>query len=127
MKKVSFFFAAFIVLIIVLADLGRLPPFLSDLYAFPGGDKLGHFLLYGILAFLLVIAVPPGKQRSPWLSPLQICCFLVLGIGIEEISQHVLHFRSADIVDFACSAVGVAVFGFLGWRVKRRQTSSRPE
>jgi hypothetical protein len=43
-------FGLMIVSVILLADLDRLPGFISRLYAFKYGDILGHFILFGILA-----------------------------------------------------------------------------
>lgn len=108
---------------IVLADLGRLPGFLSWLYAFPEGDKLGHFSLYGILAFLLVMVVPIRDAEKPWKPPLLACCLLIVLIGIEEISQLVFRTRSADVVDFVFSVIGVIALGYLAWRIRRRRIS----
>ena len=112
---------------IVLADLGRLPGFLAAVYVFPNGDKVGHFVLYGVLAFLLVIALPFGKSQKRWKTPLLACSLLVVAIGIEEISQSLLVTRSADVLDFACSVLGVALFGRAAWRIKYKKIPTQPE
>jgi len=121
------FFILVIVPTIVLADLGKLPGFLAAIYAFPDGDKAGHFVLYGILAFLLVNAAPFSDSQKPWKSSLLYCCLLVVAIGIEEISQHMLQTRSADLLDFICSVLGVVVFGCIAWQVKRKKISTQPD
>lgn len=121
------FFFLVIVPTIVLADLGRLPGFLAVIYAFPDGDKLGHFALYGILAFLLVSVVPIVDKPKPWRNAFLSCFVLVLFIGIEEVSQILLINRSADLVDFFCSVLGVAVFGYVAWRIKRKKISTHPD
>jgi hypothetical protein len=121
------FFTIVIVPTIVLADLGRLPGFLAAVYAFPDGDKVGHFVLYGVLAFLLVIALPSGKARGRWKTPLLACGLLVVAIGVEEISQILLATRSADVLDFACSVLGVALFGCVAWRIKCKKLSTKTD
>jgi VanZ family protein len=128
MMKTLFILFLLLVIIptIVLADLGRLPGFLAAIYAFPDGDKVGHFVLYGILAFLLVSVVPIKKDHRPWRIPLLSCILLVVFIGVEEISQVLLASRSADLIDFICSVLGVVVFGCMSWVVNRRKVSSQP-
>ncbi len=112
---------------IVLADLGRLPGFLAAVYVFPNGDKVGHFVLYGVLAFLLVIALPSGKPQRHWKTPLLACGLLVVAIGVEEVSQMLLATRSADVLDFVCSVLGVALFGRAAWRIKYKKIPTQPE
>ena len=46
-------FALLIVAIVVGANADMLPRQLEQLANFPGGDKTGHFVLFGILNFLL--------------------------------------------------------------------------
>ncbi|MGB5685163.1 MAG: hypothetical protein WBM35_05085, partial [Candidatus Electrothrix sp.] len=40
-------FLAFFLYVIYAASQGTLPFFIRRLYMFPGGDKLGHFILLG--------------------------------------------------------------------------------
>ena len=44
-------FLGFFLYIIYAANHGTLPFFIRRLYLFPGGDKLGHFVLPGIASF----------------------------------------------------------------------------
>ena len=52
MKRLTILFALFIILVIILADLGMLD-ILGFVNRIPFGDKIGHFVLYGILTLLL--------------------------------------------------------------------------
>ena len=127
-KTILILFLIFIIIpTIVLADLGRLPGFLAVIYAFPDGDKLGHFGLYGILAFLLVSVIHINEKQKPWRNAFLSCSVLIVFIGIEEVSQILLDNRSADPLDFICSVVGVIVFGCVAWLVKRKKVSSQLE
>jgi hypothetical protein len=56
MKWLTALFTLFILLIIALADMGRLG-ILAVVYQIPYADKVGHFLLYGILALLVNLAL----------------------------------------------------------------------
>ena len=67
MKWLTILFALFIILIIVLADLGKLG-ILQTVNQIPMGDKAGHFILYGILTLLInltlfrSVSVPSRKR-----------------------------------------------------------------
>ena len=52
MKWLTVLFTLFIILIIILADMGKLG-MLALLYRVPFADKVGHFILYGILVLLI--------------------------------------------------------------------------
>lgn len=56
MKRWAVAFGIMIIAIIVLADRGQLG-FLGRLYDFPNGDKVGHFVLFGLLTLLVNLAV----------------------------------------------------------------------
>jgi hypothetical protein len=49
-------------LLICTADRGALPHMLTQVYAFPGGDKLGHFLIALTLAYALNWALPGRRM-----------------------------------------------------------------
>ena len=110
----------FVVWVIVSVDGPGLPPFITQLYTYPNGDKLGHFLLMGLLAFLIALALP---QR--WQIPALLLLALVL-TG-EEFSQRFFSVRHSDWLDLACSLAGMTVFGGLAlWLTRRKQRSFTP-
>jgi len=55
MKWLAFFFAIFIALIIVLANMGELGG-LGFVNQIPYGDKAAHFILYGFLTIFIDLA-----------------------------------------------------------------------
>ena len=66
MKYISALFLVFIIVVIILADMGSLPHSITAIYDFPNGDKLGHFILFGLLDFFLTRAFLPSLPgRSP--------------------------------------------------------------
>lgn len=99
-------FFLFLLLVIAAADAGRMPPLLRRLYDFPQGDRLGHVILFGLLAFLLVAAFPRrlrlGRVHVP-----AVTCALVLFATAEELSQSLFSTRTFDPIDLICSIVGV--------------------
>jgi polysaccharide biosynthesis protein VpsQ len=122
MKYISVLFFIFIVTIIVLADNGSLPHSIRAIYDFPNGDKLGHFILYGLLNFFFTrafLSSLPSKPRN-WVA-LSVGLALAFFISLEEWSQQFFSDRTSDVVDLLASYAGVVTFGFLAvfWRKPR--------
>jgi len=113
MKRVIFILLAvlslgFVAFIVFSADEGTMPKLIANLYNYPDGDKLGHFLLMGSLAFGVALALPRGwKLRG----------LLILAglLTLEEFSQLLFARRTFDLLDLACSLAGVTVFGALNY------------
>lgn len=103
-------FALLIVAIIVAANADVLPLPLERLTKFPGGDKTGHFVLFGILSFLLnksaLILFP---QRTPARLTLTVSLLLSILIGLEEWSQSLFPARTMSLSDLLASYAGVFV------------------
>ncbi len=123
MKYISVLFFIFIIAVIVLVDSGNLPHFIRAIYDFPNGDKLGHFILFGLLNFFVTrafLASFPSKPRG-WVT-LSIGLVLALCIAFEEWSQQFFSTRTFDLLDLLASYAGIAVFGLLavGWKNPRR-------
>lgn len=120
MKWLAILFTLFILLVIVLADAGILARYVGFVYEFPYGDKAGHFILYGMLAFLIDLALfrsaPPQSRKQ-----LAVKCGLILAllIGIEEFSQQYFSSRTFDLIDLTCSYLGVLFFSWLALRSKK--------
>ncbi len=99
-------------LIVRAADAGQMPAFISRLYNFNNGDKLGHFLLMGTVAFLVTLAMP-GRWRVRGL-------FILAGLlTLEEFSQLFFQTRTFSLLDLACSLAGVSLFGYLSLLLNR--------
>lgn len=127
MKWLAILFSLFILLIILLADVGVLSRALRFLHAVPFGDKAGHFILYGILALLINLALfrsRPDQDRIPLL--LKTGLILGLLIGLEEFSQQFFANRSFDLVDLAFSYLGLVCFSWLALITKAGRDHPRP-
>jgi polysaccharide biosynthesis protein VpsQ len=119
MKRWAIFFGLFIILIIILADTRHLG-YLGRVYDFPNGDKVGHFVLFGVLSFVVNLSVFEArpltdKKRLAVITSLLLALF----IGLEEYSQRFFPARTADIFDFLASCAGVTLFAWLAYRLKR--------
>lgn len=118
-KLAAFAFLAFFLLVILAADRGTLPAWLRALYDFPGGDWLGHALLYGVLTFVLARAFPrrwPLGRIAP--------AFVSLGAAgvalLEELSQFAFPLRSPSLFDLLFGLSGIALADWLAavWRTE---------
>ncbi len=118
MKILTALFAVFILTIIILADTDRLG-FLAVVYAFPYGDKAGHFILYGILSLLLNLTFLRSLHHRPSrLVAVSVTLLLALAIGLEEWSQTLVPERTPDWVDLIFSYLGVSVGTWLAWKYR---------
>ncbi len=120
MKTISALFFIFIIAVIVLADNGSLPRSIRAVYDFPNGDKLGHFILFGLLDFFLVrafLSSHPSRPRG-WVT-LSIGLILALLIALEEFSQKFFANRTFDLIDLFASFLGVVVGGWAAYKTKR--------
>jgi len=119
MKYISLLFLIFIIAVIILADNGSLPHSIRAFYDFPGGDKVGHFSLFGLLNFFLTRAFLSTNTTRPrgWVT-LSIGLILALFIALEEWSQQFFSTRTFDLFDLLASYAGVVTFAFLAvhWR-----------
>lgn len=118
-------FLIFLGLIIYFADTGTMPRAIYRLYAFPSGDKVGHFVLMGLLTLALNLAlsgrrITLGGRRLLLGS---IVAFLV--VTIEELTQALFQTRSASLLDLSASYLGILCASLLsGLPQKRRNSKS---
>src|SRR5512134_2334937 len=118
LKWLTLLFGLFIILVIILADTGKLG-ILSHIYRIPYADKAGHFILYGILALLINLTLfrsLPSQSRKR----VAVVCGLVLAllIGLEEFSQQYFANRTFSLMDLSASYLGVLSFSWLAVKTK---------
>jgi VanZ family protein len=124
-KWISTFLVIFALLIVILADSGNLPRAIKNLYDFPNGDKIGHFLLMGLLGFVLNwTALASDVDKKPasvvWAVSLPLSFFVTL----EEISQKFFPHRTFSLLDLLFGYAGIAFFAWLAYFFHRRKTES---
>jgi len=123
MKRVAILFSIFIILVIVLADMNHLPRFIHVVYDYPYGDKLGHFILFGLLNFFITQAFLRSlPDRTPQRLVLSIGLVLALLVGLEEFSQKFFPSRTFDLIDLLASYLGLITGGFAALKLKKRQS-----
>jgi VanZ family protein len=110
--RLALIFAAFIALLVVLADTHSLGP-LYAVYEFPYGDKIGHVTLYGTLTLLANLALMQLRGGGSPRTVLLASAAMLVVVSLEELSQLLFPARTVDIFDLVASAAGVAWFGCL--------------
>ncbi|WP_421871742.1 VanZ family protein [Marinoscillum sp.] len=116
------FFFLFIGYIIYAADADNGSWLIETAKTIKHGDKLGHFLLYGILSFLLNVALNHRKISS---IRVPIGSILVLAFAlIEEFTQLAFASRTFDWVDMLCDVVGIGLFALITYG--KSQTKAPP-
>ena len=113
-------FSVLIVAIVIGADANRLPRPINIIQHVPGGDKIGHFILFGILSFLLnksVLLLFP--ERNSFRIILFTSLLLSIVIGLEEWSQALFPSRTMSISDLIASYAGVLIFALWAYRTNK--------
>ncbi|MGJ8698063.1 MAG: VanZ family protein [Verrucomicrobiaceae bacterium] len=110
-------FAIFIVAVIVRANQGASMDWLGWIPRLPYFDKLGHFILMGILSFLAVVALVPRMKGDRKRAAQRVVLVLLVLIAGEEVSQIFYESRTFSLVDFLCGAVGAVICGWVGYRL----------
>jgi len=113
MKYWAIFFSIFMIAIVALADTGHLGK-LWLIYSFPGGHWVGHFVLFGLLSFVIDLSLfeeRPLMDRGKLASMAGLV--IALFVGLEEFSQRFLPTRHSSPVDFVFSCLGIAFFSWL--------------
>ena len=125
-KFAALSFLLFILLLIASADAGRMPVVMQRMHAFPNGDRVGHVVLYGLLAFLLTRAFPRPFRFGRFPIPITLVALMIFTVA-EEWSQAYFSARTADVVDLVCSCIGLlagtwAAFRWMPqWRAPMRR------
>ena len=109
-------FFLFILWIIVVSDSGRSNVLIDTVRAIPYGDKLGHLILFGVLAALVSFSLTHQKKKYFGL-PLG-CALVLLFALLEELSQGFFpSARTLDIGDVVADLVGIY---FVAWMMQKR-------
>ncbi|MCB0019559.1 MAG: VanZ family protein [Anaerolineales bacterium] len=122
-KQLTWITIGFIILligIVIGADTGF--EGFRAFYNVPGGDKLGHFLLIGTLAFLVNASLGARRVRLGPLQPLLGSLLVTLVVTAEEFSQIFLAHRSFDLMDLTADFVGILILGRLAAHLIRKES-----
>lgn len=110
-RRLAVLYAASLGGLIAAADRGSLD--FSWLVRLPAADKVGHFVLIGLLSYLANLEC--GNARLRWGRMTLLKGSLLVGafVAVEEISQLWLPHRSFELADLLADLAGIWVFGRL--------------
>ena len=109
----SALFFLFIGWITFEANLDQYNTFIRWGREIPNGDKIGHFLIYGIMAFLLNFSLRFNKVSARGIK-LYVGSLLVLAYAIaEEFTQLAFESRTFDYADMFSDFFGIICFSLL--------------
>lgn len=115
-KWTLFGFSGFLFSLIWLADTGHGQWLYNLARLVPGGDKTGHFVLFGFLSLLVNVVLQCAKLRLGRLALLKGSLVVSLFAMAEEISQLFFRSRTFDLMDLGAGLVGIWIFGRLAAR-----------
>ena len=107
--------------IVLLADDRQYHGLFDGVRRIPGGDKLGHFLLMGLLSFLLNVSLDCRTLRVFGRTLLTGSLVACVAVTLEELSQLFVRYRTFDFADLLFDYGGIWVFGRLALRLKIRR------
>ncbi len=111
LKWLTLAYASTLVLLIAVADRGTLA--ISWLAGLPAGDKIGHFVLMGLLSYLVNTALGGARWHWQRLSVLKGSLLVTALVVAEELSQLWLTHRAFELADLTADVAGIWVFGLL--------------
>jgi len=114
-------FVAFLSTLIWLADAGRGHWLFSLARSLPGGDKAGHFILFGLFSLLLNVVLRAAVIRWGKLPVLKGSLIVGLFAVAEEVSQLFFAARTFDLLDLGAGLVGILIFGRMASRCFKYQ------
>lgn len=113
MKFITFFFALFLLSIILLADFGYLSSFFQWLKSyFPFYDKAGHFVLFGSLAFFVNVSLKARTVKFFSISFFAGSLLIGTLITAEEFSQIFIASRHFEWLDLLSNYAGIITFSY---------------
>jgi len=123
MKLITIFYVCFILFVIALANQGELGILAVIVYEVPYTDKLGHFILMGLLAFFLNLSLKCSTISILNSTFLKGSIIIFILVTLEEVSQLLVETRTFDLMDLVADYLGIFVFGRLALYFNTRFTS----
>jgi len=116
-------FFLFILWIIYLADTAQSSIFFDFIKMIPYGDKLGHMVLYGILSFLVSLALNFKKLKIGKIYVYYGVLLVFIFAFIEELTQGFYPNRTLDFFDLLADLVGLTLFSLLLRKIENIKNS----
>lgn len=119
-KILAFLYIALLIMIVWLADHREYHHAFDLVRALSYGDKVGHFLLMGLLAFVVNLALKCKSWRIFDVRFLSGSVIVLIFVVIEELSQLFIRYRTFDWFDLLADGIGIFFFGRLAAYLSRK-------
>lgn len=119
-KILACLYIALLIIIVWIADHREYHHAFDLIRALPYGDKVGHFLLMGMLAFVVNLLLKGKRWRIFGRYFLAGSVIALLCVVIEECSQLFIRYRTFDWFDLLADAIGIFLFGRLAAYLSRK-------
>ena len=119
-KIIASLYILILIVVIFIADHKTYHHLFDILRGIPFGDKIGHFLLIGMLAFVVNVLFACKTVRFyRWQVFLGSLIVMVL-VTLEEFSQLFIKYRTFDLGDLAADYLGFFFFTYLATSLNQR-------
>ena len=123
MKRLTVVYVLILGAIILLVNWGVGQPLAAWAEVVPGGAKTVHFLLVGLLSFMVNVTLRARRVHLGSLALLEGSLLVGAAVTLEELSQLLLRWRDFSLLDLMANYLGVFVAGRLALLVVHyRQT-----
>ena len=113
-------FGLFCAAIILAANFQIGRPVFVAVHSIPFGDKIAHFLLVGVLAVVLNMAMNAATVRLGPVVLLRGNLILYLLATAEELSNALQPYRSLSLTDMVFNWLGIFAFGWIAVILHKR-------
>lgn len=103
-------FFLFILWILYMANTNQHTVFFDIVRSVPYGDKVGHFMLFGLLTLATNLASKLKVLNIYKFSIYWGTALVITFVVIEELSQYFIPTRTLDVVDFIANVAGIVTF-----------------
>ena len=115
-RFLQFFYCVFVLLVVLLADLGLMSWFWEYSRQYPGIDKVLHFILVGLLSWILIFAFNAKRLNLLGLSLFVGTIVTFALVTLEECSQLLIATRRFELLDLLADYLGILVAEMLARR-----------
>ena len=125
MKRLTVVYVLILGAIILLVNWGVGQPLVGWAAVVPGGDKTVHFLLLGLLSFMVNMTLRARRVHIGPLPLLEGTLLVGAAATLEELSQLLLQWRDFSLLDLLADYLGIFLAGRLALLIVRYRQLSR--
>jgi len=118
-RLLTIIYVGLILTLIFMVDQGKYVEFFMFIHQIPFADKIGHFILIGLLAFSINLSLQCSTITLMKRQILKGSFIVFIFITLEEGSQYFIASRQFDIGDLLANYLGILFFSWLALYFKK--------